>query len=93
MKFEARTSRIMVEAVPGGPIITQNCKLFQQAFPEADFSGPGSPKSRPGQISAGFGLILGPRLGAFFVYFCIFFLFLFLLEWGGLNCNAVLPEF
>ena len=49
----------MVEAVPGGPRITESYILFLKALPEADFSDPGGPKSRPGQILEDFGSILG----------------------------------
>ena len=84
LKSEPGLRENPVEAVPGGPRITQNSMLFLKALPEAHFSGPGGPKRRPRQILGQIGPILGPHLGPFSAYFCTL---------GGLRRHAFLIEF
>ena len=72
LKSEPGLRENPVEAVPGGPRITQNSMLFLKALPEAHFSGPGGPKRRPRQILGQIGPILGLHLGLRLAEFCTF---------------------
>ena len=67
LKSEPGLRKSPVEAVPGGPRITQKLMLFLKALPEAHFSGPGGPKKaakadlRPNR--ADLGTSFGPLFG------------------------------
>ena len=66
LKSEPGTRENLVEAVPGGPRITQISMLFLKALPEAYFSGPGGPRRRPRQILEPNRADSGVPFGSFF---------------------------